>query len=338
MPEKPLIAITMGDPCAVGPEIIVKAWGRPEVAALCTPLVVGDRLALERALQVCGSRLGIVELAEPEEACRVPDGAIALLPLSRLPEEDLRYGRPTLAAGEAVYRYICTAARLCLAGRVAAMVTAPINKEAMNRAGHDFHGHTELLAELCGVDDYVMMLAGDLLRVSLVTIHEALRDVPALISRERVLTTIRITAAGVRRLTGKASPRLAVLALNPHCGEGGMFGNEEQESIAPAIEAAKQEGIDAMGPLSADTLFYFAQQGEYDGVVAMYHDQGLIPLKMLHFDDGVNVTLGLPIIRTSVDHGTAYDLAGTGRASEKSLLAAIRMAVGMAAGAKDGLM
>jgi 4-hydroxythreonine-4-phosphate dehydrogenase len=337
MPEKPLIAITMGDPCAVGPEIIVKALEHHEVAAQCTPLVVGDRPALERAMQVRGSRMGIVEVAEPEEAYRVPDGAMALLPLSRLPEEDLRYGRPTLAAGEAVYRYICTAARLCLAGRVAAMVTAPINKEAMNRAGHDFHGHTELLAELCGVDDYVMMLAGDLLRVSLVTIHEALRDVPPLISRERVLNTIRITAAGVRRLTGKARPRLAVLALNPHCGEGGMFGNEDREFIAPAIEAAKLEGIDAMGPLSADTLFYFAQQGEYDGVVAMYHDQGLIPLKMLHFDDGVNVTLGLPIIRTSVDHGTAYDLAGTGRASEKSLLAAIRMAVGMAVGMAAGV-
>jgi len=331
MPEKPLIAITMGDPCAVGPEIVVKAAEHSEVAALCIPLVVGDRPALERAMQVCGSRLGIVEVAEPEEAYQVPEGALALLALTRLPVEDLCYGKPGLAAGEAVYRYISKAAHLCLAGRVAAMVTAPINKEAMNRAGHDFHGHTELLAELCGVDDYVMMLAGDLLRVSLVTIHEALRDVPAMISRERVLNTIRITADGVRRLTGKARPRLAVLALNPHCGEGGMFGSEEQESIAPAIEAAKQGGIDAMGPLSADTLFYFAQKGEYDGVVAMYHDQGLIPLKMLHFDDGVNVTLGLPIIRTSVDHGTAYDLAGTGRASEKSLLAAIRMAVGMAA-------
>ena len=336
MSDKPLIAITMGDPCGVGPEIIVKAWSHPEVGARCFPLVVGDRGALERALRVCGSRLGIAEVAEPEDACRVPANAMALLPLSRLTEEDLRYGRPTLATGEAVYRYICTAARLCLAGRVAAMATAPINKEAMNRAGHDFHGHTELLAELCGVGDYVMMLAGDLLRVSLVTIHEALRDVPGLISRERVLNTIRITAAGVRLLTGKDRPRLAVLALNPHCGEGGMFGNEEQESITPAIEAAQGEGIDAAGPLSADTLFYFAQKGEYDGVVAMYHDQGLIPLKMLHFDDGVNVTLGLPIIRTSVDHGTAYDLAGTGRASEKSLLAAVRMAVGMAEGSKGG--
>ncbi len=214
------------------------------------------------------------------------------------------------------------------------MATAPISKEAMHRAGHDYPGHTELLAELCGTEDYVMMLAGDVLRVALVTIHEALKDVPGLIGRERVLKTIRVTAAGVRRLTGIQQPRLAVLALNPHCGEGGKFGNEEQESILPAVRAAQEEGIDAVGPLSADTLFHFAQQGHYDGVVAMYHDQGLIPLKMLHFDDGVNITLGLPIIRTSVDHGTAYDLAGTGKASEKSLLAAIRMAAGMAGSGK----
>lgn len=329
MSEKPLIAITMGDPCAIGPEIIVKALADPLVTTGCTPLVVGDRGALDRAVHVCGSRLKLVEIVEPEEARQVPDDAVALVPVSRLPEGDMQYGRPTLAAGDAVYRYICTAARLCLAGRVAAMVTAPINKEAMNRAGHVYHGHTELLAELCGVDDYVMMLAGDVLRVSLVTIHEALRAVPGLITRDRVLNTIRVTAHGVQRLTGKSTPRLAVLALNPHCGEGGMFGNEEELAIAPAIEAAQHEGIDAQGPLSADTLFHFAQQGLYDGVVAMYHDQGLIPLKMIHFDDGVNVTLGLPIIRTSVDHGTAYGLAGTGTASEKSLVAAIRMAMGM---------
>jgi len=173
------------------------------------------------------------------------------------------------------------------------------------------------------------MLAGDLLRVSLVTIHEALADVPRLVTFEQVLKTIRITAAGVARLTGKVLPRLAVLALNPHCGEGGKFGTQETDIIEPAIKAAQGEGIDAVGPLSADTLFHFARQGGYDGVVAMYHDQGLIPFKMLHFDDGVNITLGLPIVRTSVDHGTAYNLAGTGTASENSLLAAIRMAVKM---------
>jgi len=329
MSEKPLIVVTMGDPCGVGPEIIVKALPSPEIARICMPLVIGDRPALERALSVCGSSLKIHQITEPEEAGVAPQGSIPLLELSRLPEADLGYGRPTTASGDAVYRYICSAARLCLDGRVAAMVTAPISKEAMNRAGHDYPGHTELLAKLCGSDDFVMMLAGDVLRVSLVTIHEALADIPRLITFGQVLKTIRITAAGVARLTGKSNPRLAVLALNPHCGEGGMFGGEEREIIGPAIQAAQAEGIEAVGPLSADTLFYFAGQGAYDGVVAMYHDQGLIPLKMLHFDDGVNITLGLPIIRTSVDHGTAYDLAGTGRASEKSMLAAIRMAVKM---------
>lgn len=326
---KPLIAITMGDPCGVGPEIIIKALQHLVIANICVPFVIGDSLAMARALKVCGSHMQLQEITAPDQARQAPAGTIPLLPLSRLDDQDLIYGKPTAAAGDAMYRYICTAARLCLDGSVAAMATAPISKEAMNRAGHDYPGHTELLAELCGTNDYVMMLAGDVLRVSLVTIHEALKEVPGLVSFERVLKTIRITEAAVRRLTGIPRPHLAVLALNPHCGEGGMFGNEERDIIGPAIQAACTEGIDAIGPLSADTLFHFAQQGSYDGVVAMYHDQGLIPLKMLHFDDAVNVTLGLPIIRTSVDHGTAYDLAGTGKASESSLLAAIRMAAGM---------
>jgi len=329
--KKPLIVITMGDPCGVGPEIIVKALQSPETANLCVPFVIGDRSAMERALGVCGSSLKIHEIAQPEDSLTLAAGTIPLLALSHLSEEDLAYGKPTAAAGHSAYRYICAAARFCLDGRADSMATAPINKEAMHRAGHHYPGHTELLAELCGTSDFVMMLAGDVLRVSLVTIHEALKDVPGLISFERVLTTIRVTEEGVRRLTGIERPRLAVLALNPHCGEGGMFGDEEQSIIGPAVAAAQAEGIDAVGPLSADTLFHFAQQGEYDGVVAMYHDQGLIPLKMLHFDDGVNITLGLPIIRTSVDHGTAYDLAGTGKASEQSMLAAIRMAADMAA-------
>ncbi|HEY3308281.1 MAG TPA: 4-hydroxythreonine-4-phosphate dehydrogenase PdxA [Desulfuromonadaceae bacterium] len=330
MNSKPVIAISMGDPCGVGPEIIVKALQSHGVVDLCTPIVIGDRAAMERALSICGSSMTIHQIGQPEDALLAPPGTIPLLPLSNLTLEDLHYGRPTAASGNAVYNYICSAARFCLDGRVAAMATAPISKEAMHKAGHDYPGHTELLAELCGTDDYVMMLAGDVLRVSLVTIHEALKDVPGLITFEQVLKTIRVTEAGIRRLTGIPRPKLAILALNPHCGEGGMFGNEENEFIAPATQAARGEGINAVGPFSADTLFHFAQQGAYDGVVAMYHDQGLIPLKMLHFDDGVNVTLGLPIIRTSVDHGTAYDLAGTGKASEQSLLAAIRMAVEMA--------
>jgi 4-phospho-D-threonate 3-dehydrogenase / 4-phospho-D-erythronate 3-dehydrogenase len=329
MPNKPIIAITMGDPCGIGPEIIIKSLLAPEVSNICVPLVIGDRIGLERAISVCGSTLHIHEIAAAEDARTAPVGSIPLLALSHLTESDMPYGAPSAAAGDAVFRYICHAAQLCLDGQTAAMATAPINKEAMHRAGHDYPGHTELLAELCGTDNFVMMLAGDILRVSLVTIHEALADVSRLVTFDQVLKTIRITAEGVARLTGKGTPKLAVLALNPHCGEGGKFGTEETKIIEPAIRAARREGIDAEGPLSADTLFHFAQQGGYDGVVAMYHDQGLIPLKMLHFDDGVNITLGLPIVRTSVDHGTAYNLAGTGTASEKSLLAAIRMAVRM---------
>lgn len=330
MAKKPVIAITMGDPCGIGPEIIIKALQAPEVVDLCTPVVIGDRAALERAILVCGVARHIHEVAAAEDAPAARKDSIPLLALSRLTPADIVYGAPTAAAGDAVYRYICHAARLCREGAVAAMVTAPISKESMHRAGHDYPGHTELLAELCGTDDFVMMLAGDVLRVSLVTIHEALADVPRLVTFEQVLRTIRITAEGITRLTGKTSPKLAVLALNPHCGEAGKFGDQEREVIEPAVNAARQEGILVEGPLSADTLFHFAQQGGYDGVVAMYHDQGLIPFKMLHFDDGVNITLGLPIIRTSVDHGTAYNLAGSGTASEKSLLAAIRMAAGMA--------
>jgi len=214
------------------------------------------------------------------------------------------------------------------------MANAPISKEAMNRAGHYYPGHTELVAELTGCTDYVMMLAGDRLRVTLVTIHEPISNVPRLITFDKVLATIRTTHRSLHTYFRK-NPRLAVLALNPHCGEKGLFGDEERRFIAPAIEAARAEGIDAHGPLSADMLFYFATLGEYDGVVCMYHDQGLIPLKLLHFHDGVNVTLGLPIIRTSVDHGTAYDLAGTGRASALSMAAAIKMAVGMAKTASE---
>jgi 4-hydroxythreonine-4-phosphate dehydrogenase len=330
MSNRPIIAITMGDPSGIGPEIIIKALQAPEIARICIPLVIGDLVALERARAVCRSSLQFHELLTAEAARTVAEGSIPLLALSHLAEADMAYGAPSAAAGDAVYRYIRHAAELCLDGRVAAMATAPISKEAMHRAGHDYPGHTELLAELCGTDNFVMMLAGDVLRVSLVTIHEALHDVPRLVTFEQVLKTIRITETGVACLTGTKSPKLAVLALNPHCGEGGKFGTEEAEIIGPAVKAARLEGIDAEGPLSADTLFHFAQQGIYDGVVAMYHDQGLIPLKMLHFDDGVNITLGLPIIRTSVDHGTAYNLAGTGTASEMSLLAAIRMAVKMA--------
>jgi 4-hydroxythreonine-4-phosphate dehydrogenase len=241
-----------------------------------------------------------------------------------------RYGKPETSSGRAMAAYISWACDVCIAGDAAGMVTAPINKQALQAAGADFPGHTELLAARCQVEDVVMMLAGERLRVCLVTTHCALREVPQRLTTQRILKTIRIVSASLQKQFGLKRPRLAVLALNPHAGEGGLFGDEEKRHIAPAVAAARAEGIVASGPHSADTLFWFAVQGQYDAVICMYHDQGLIPLKLLHFDDGVNVTLGLPIVRTSVDHGTAYDLAGTGQASPASLIAAVKMAAVMA--------
>ncbi|GAB7025680.1 4-hydroxythreonine-4-phosphate dehydrogenase PdxA [Geotalea toluenoxydans] len=325
---KPAIAITMGDPAGIGPEIIVKSMARPEILASCRPVIIGDRSVLQRAIDLLAADLRITTIEEMPD--RDPAaGELYLKPLSDLAPQDMEYGKPTAAGGDAVFRYITEAARLCLDSEVDAMATAPINKEAMNAAGHHYPGHTELLAELTGTDDFVMMLAGSRLRVTLVTIHEALADVPRLVTFDKVLATIRTTNGDLARYF-TPRPRLAVLALNPHCGEGGMFGNEDRDIIQPAVEAARSEGIDATGPLSADTLFHLAVKGDYDAVICMYHDQGLIPLKLLHFDDGVNVTLGLPIIRTSVDHGTAYNLAGKGIASEESMVAAIKMAAEMA--------
>jgi 4-hydroxythreonine-4-phosphate dehydrogenase len=250
--------------------------------------------------------------------------------LSQLDLSAQVFGQPQISSGRAMADYIEWACDACVRDEVAGMVTAPINKEILRAAGVDFPGHTELLADRCEVDEVVMMLAGEKLRVCLVTTHCALREVPQRLSEERILTTMRIVSSSLQRQFGLQKPRLAVLALNPHAGEGSLFGDEESRCISPAIATACSEGILASGPHSADTLFWFAAQGEYDAVICMYHDQGLIPLKLLHFDDGVNVTLGLPIVRTSVDHGTAYDLAGTGKASPSSLIAAVRMAAEMA--------
>jgi 4-hydroxythreonine-4-phosphate dehydrogenase len=333
--EKPVIAITMGDPCGIGPEIICRALADPFLRQICRPLVIGDVGAMERARQVVAASLPLRLVQEGDLLHADVDDTIALLPLTSLAPEDMEYGRPTAGAGDAAYRYILEAHRLVSSGKAAAMATAPISKKALQAAGHRYPGHTELLAELSGVDEFVMMLAGSQLRVTLVTIHEALREVPQLLTRERILQTIRITASALGRYF-VPSPRIAVLALNPHGGEGGIFGREEEEIISPSIAQAQGMGIDVRGPFPADTLFHFAARGGYDAVVCMYHDQGLIPLKLLHFDDGVNVTLGLPIIRTSVDHGTAYDLAGSGMASAASMTAAILMATAMAQRDRDG--
>jgi len=331
--EKPLL-ITMGDPTGVGPEIIIQAVGQGALAGLSRPVVVvGDLAIMRRAAQVCGCEL----VWQPGSQTPLATGELVFsgqsLPLrerSGLDPAQQKYGQPNTCSGRAMADYISWACDRCIADDAAGMVTAPINKQALQLAGANFPGHTELLAKRCEVDEVVMMLAGERLKVCLVTTHCALRDVPQRLTTARVLSTIRIAAESLRQQFGFIQPRLAVLALNPHAGEGGLFGDEEKQFIVPAIEAARNEGIEASGPHSADTLFWFAAQGHYDAVICMYHDQGLIPLKLLHFDDGVNVTLGLPVVRTSVDHGTAYDLAGTGKASPASLIAAVKMADQMA--------
>jgi 4-hydroxythreonine-4-phosphate dehydrogenase len=320
----------MGDPTGIGPELIVKALLTGAFDHLARPLVVaGDIGVLRRAARVYGVITRLETLGHQSlgtHCLYLDERPLVVQPLSVLDAERLVAGKPDQACGRAMLDYILWACQCCRTGAAAGMVTAPISKVAIQQAGCQFPGHTELLAKCCGVEKVVMMLGGDRLKVSLVTTHLPLRQVPEALTRAEILETIRITAVAFRDQFGLARPRLAVLGLNPHAGESGLFGDEEVTLIAPAIADAQALGIDASGPHSADTLFHFAAQGRYDAVIAMYHDQGLGPLKLLHFEDGVNVTLGLPIVRTSVDHGTAYDLVGTGLASEKSLVAAVRMA------------
>jgi len=314
----------MGDPAGVGPEIVVQALRFPEVVSICRPMVYGDAGILRRAAAVLGQA---VEVADGGES---GPGRIVVRPLSSLSPDEVPFGRISEAGSRAMADYIREAARDALAGRVDGVVTCPITKEGLKMAGVPFPGHTEFLADLCGGADVVMMLAGDRLRVALVTIHVALRKALELLSLPVIVRTIRITHDFFRKYMGTDAPRIAVAGVNPHAGEGGLFGDEEETMVAPAVAACRKEGIDASGPYPPDTLFFRAYRGEFDVVVAMTHDQGLIPLKLVHFEDGVNVTMGLPVIRTSVDHGTAYDIAGKGVASPGSLLAAIRLAAAMA--------
>jgi 4-hydroxythreonine-4-phosphate dehydrogenase len=318
----------MGDPSGVGPEIIIKALSDSSIYEICHPIVLGDPGAL--SVNIDGlEQKPINEISRPSEPLS-ESGAIDLLAISNLQRESLIPGNPTVEGGEAMVNYITRAVEMAQGGDLEAIVTCPINKALMHEAGHFFEGHTQLIAQLTNAEDFVMMLAGERLRVALVTIHCALSEVPTCIDDDMIYRTITITSQALQLDFGLLTPRLAVAALNPHAGESGLFGSEEDEIIRPAIERARVEGCQVEGPLPADTLFHRAAAGQFDAVVAMYHDQGLIPLKLLHFSDAVNVTLGLPIIRTSVDHGTAYDIAGTGTADASSLKAAIRMAVNMA--------
>lgn len=325
----PLIAITMGDPAGIGPEIIIKTFGERKIFPRCRPLVIGDERILSYTTRRMKATVVIKRITDPEEGEFKPR-IMNLIPLTDLIPEEIPMGIPQRKGGEAVYQYIEKGVKMARAGSVDALVTAPLSKEALNAAGYPFPGHTELLAAMTGAEDQVMMLSGPQLRVALVTTHLSLREVPLALSTERIRRTIMITFQWLKEYFGIKDPKLAVAALNPHAGEGGLFGSEEKEIIMPAIEKCRQEDITVIGPLPPDSLFYSAVHGKYDAVVSMYHDQGLIPFKLLHFRDGVNITLGLPIIRTSVDHGTGYDIAGQGMADPTSLINAILMASKMA--------
>ncbi|MCP4114984.1 MAG: 4-hydroxythreonine-4-phosphate dehydrogenase PdxA [Desulfobacteraceae bacterium] len=323
--ERPVIGITMGDPVGIGPEIIVSALEQPDLYSWCRPLVLGDQSVMERALALKASTLAIRRADTPENG-RYDFGAIDLMPLSHLESKGLTPGAPTPETGRAMIDYITRGVDLAMDNQIQAIATCPITKTAMKLAESEFHGHTELIAHRTNTPKVAMMMAGDRLRVVLVTIHIPLAEVAPRLNREEIINTIRLTSNALTGRFGIKSPRIAVAGLNPHAGEDGMFGTEEEKIITPAVDQARKEGFNVSGPYPPDTLFFNAADGKFDAVVCMYHDQGLIPFKMIHFSDGVNTTLGLPIIRTSVDHGTAYDIAWKGVADPSSLVAAIRMA------------
>ena len=325
----PTIAITMGDAAGIGPEIIMKALAGPQVDTFCRPLVVGDAARLRQAGDIVGASASVDGLREPGQAA-FGQGRVQCVDLPLVPA-DLPFGRTSAIAGEAAFRFIERAVRIVETGGAQAICTAPLSKEALFAAGHRYPGHTELLAALTGTPEVSMMLTTPALRVIHVTTHMGLLDA---IERIDAPLVERVIGRAHETLTraGIAAPRIGVCGINPHAGENGLFGRgEEAAKIAPAVVNAKARGIDVRGPLPADTLFYLAARGDFDIVVAMYHDQGHGPIKVLGLESGVNITVGLPVVRTSVDHGTAFDIAGTGVADERSLVEALRQAAALAA-------
>ena len=324
----PFVAVTMGDGAGVGPEVVVGALVEPEIAALCRPVVIGDAQRLRAAAEILGVDADVVSVESVEDAEFTPR-RVNVIDLGLLPA-DLPWGKLSPVAGHAAYEYIRVASELAMAGRVQAICTAPLNKEALHAGGHVFPGHTELLAHLTGTEEVSMMLNSPRIRVIHVTTHIGLIDAVAKIEPGLVERTVRRGHEALQR-AGIPAPRIAVCGINPHAGENGLFGyGEEEEKIVPAIERLQADGIDARGPLPADTVFFVAGRGDYDLVVAMYHDQGHGPVKVLGIEAGVNITVGLPVIRTSVDHGTAFDIAGTGKVEVGSMVEALRQAAQMA--------
>jgi 4-phospho-D-threonate 3-dehydrogenase / 4-phospho-D-erythronate 3-dehydrogenase len=326
--SRPIVGITMGDAAGVGPEIIAKALALPEVYGICRPVVIGDAARLRKAGVIAGSRISVRPVREPADANFVL-GEADCIDLPLIPD-DLPFGQLSAKAGDAAYRFVVRAVELASAAKIDAICTAPLNKEALNAGGHAFPGHTELLAKLSATPEVSMMFTTLGLRVILVTVHLGLVDAIERIEPGIVERTIRRGHDALSR-AGMPRPRIGVCGVNPHAGEHGLFGRgEEEKKIRPGIEAARARGIDAGGPFAADTLFHRARRGDFDLVVAMYHDQGLAPVKVLGLEHAVNITVGLPFVRTSVDHGTAFDIAGTGKADERSLVEALRVAAALA--------
>ena len=330
--RKPIVAVTMGDPAGIGPEVILKALSDPAIHQACRPLILGDWGVLQRTRLGGNNRPQLIrwQYGRPLLPLLSRRDCFVVCSLSDLGAKHSRPATPARAAGHAAYRYICVAGQLALSGFADAIATAPISKHILIDAGYDYPGHTELLAKISRTPECRMMLIGRELRVVPVTGHVALMKVARGLTRRSIRTTMELTQRGLREFFAIPRPRIAVAALNPHGGEEGIFGREEKEIIAPAVRAATRMGIRAHGPLPADSLFHHAARGDYDAVVCMYHDQGLIPLKLHHFFGGVALTLGPPFIRTSVDHGTAYDIAGKGAADASSMKEAILLAARLA--------
>lgn len=329
----PVLALTMGDPVGVGPEVVARAVADSEVRAVCRPIVVGSPAVLRRAAQACGLDLDVLEVEGAADAEQLSTGGtVAVVNPASVSEETLLalpIGQVSAEAGRASIEWVLRGIDLTVSRQAAGIVTAPINKEAMNSAGFRYAGHTELLAERTGTREAAMMLVTGQLRVAHVTTHVALERVPALITADRLATVFELTHTTLRQL-GINDPRIAVAGLNPHAGEHGLFGGQEASIVEPAIAEACSRGWNFSGPWPPDTIFARANRGQFDGVIAMYHDQGHIAIKMVGFDEGVNISLGLPIVRTSVDHGTAFDIAGKGIARPVSMIQATVLAAQLA--------
>ena len=343
--SRPVLGITMGDPASIGPEITIKALSRPDIYEYCRPLVVGDAAMLEKAKKLVSHEEIVIHPVQDVKDARFAPGVIDVIDMKQVDADRLPIGQVTVEAGNAAFQYVKRVIELANAGHVDGTVTNALNKEAINLAGHHFSGHTEIYAHFTGTKKYCMMLAHQNMRVTHVSTHVSLREACDRVKKDRVLDVIRMSDKACKDL-GIEHPRVAVAGLNPHCGEGGLFGDEEIKEITPAIEAARAEGIDASGPFPPDSIFSKLRGGWYDIVVCMYHDQGHIPLKVVGFVynqkegkwdavEGINLTLGLPIVRVSVDHGTAFDQAGTGMANELSLMNAIDYAARLSRSRKN---